>query len=128
MSETDLIPARHADIFWNDEPKKDPEDSRRAGHEVVVLNRDPALGRRSLDTDPGHNCSHGSMVAGWLEDGHQIHNPAGLFAYNWLAKGSSPESIHAALREFAKIEECVWAREMLAAVEWHNRPDEPIEY
>lgn len=119
-----LIPAKHADFYWND----DPNNPVTAGVEVLVVDRSPGQPPRSRANDPGHlDSSHGAMAAGWMEDGHPLHNPAGLFAYNWLARGSSPEAILAALRELAKIEECGWAREMLAAIEWRNRPDEPEE-
>lgn len=121
MSDAELIPAKFADFFWNEEPG----NIRTGGPEVLVLNRDPGRFPRDRASDPTHlDSSHGSMVMGWMEDGHPLHNPAGLFAHNWLSKGSSPASIEAALRQIAKIEECTWAREMIAAIDWRRAREE----
>lgn len=119
MSETALIPAKYADIFWNDDPAL---SHRAAGPEVLILDRSPGQPPRSRATDPTHlSCSNGAMISGWMQEDHPLRNPAGVFAHNWLAKGSSPEAVRAALREFAKIKECQWAREMLAVIDWRSQ-------
>lgn len=119
MSEA-LIAARHADIYWNTEP----ENRHAGGAEVLVVDRGPNGVPRNRQNDPKEFWrSSGSMVGGWLTDGMPHHNPAGLFASVWLLRGSSPASVHAALREFAKIEECGWAREMLDMFDQHAAQD-----
>ena len=47
----------------------------------------------------------------------------GVFSDVWLRGPASAEAIRAALREFGKIEECGWARRMLAALETADRPN-----
>lgn len=125
MSETKLIPAKHADIFWNDEPGR----HGAGGEEVLVVDSSPGQPVRVRETDLIHlDNSHGSMVMGWCEDDHPMHSPIGIFTRNWLVEGSKPESVRAALREFAKIEEADWARQMLAVFDWvEERRSEPSD-
>ena len=126
MAAQTLIPAAQADIFWNDEPGNE----RAAGSEVLILDRSQRFDPNAVFpglavSDPEHLlCSTGAMSSGWMEDDHPLSNPAGVFAHNWIAKGSSPEALMSALREFAKIEECSWAREMVAAFDWGKKMED----
>lgn len=87
MPEAKLIPAKHADIFWNDESPY----QRAGGSEVLVLDRRQTVGRGVGHGDPEHlDQSTGAMGSGWLTSGHPLDTPAGTFAFNWLSKGSSP--------------------------------------
>lgn len=106
------IPAKSAVIFWNDDPKK---PNRVGGSEVLVARFEDT--RR--DDNPRHlSCSAGADSEGWMTSGHAIDNPAGRFASVWLRRDASPDAIRAALVQFAQIEECEWAREMLAAFDY----------
>lgn len=114
MSST-RIPARYAEVFWNDDPGR---LDRAGGTEVLVLDaRRPD--RRS--GDPGQLfCSAGAMSADWTTGSHALDQPAGLFASVWLRRDASPDAIRAALVQFAQIEECDWARQMLAAFDYRD--------
>lgn len=104
------IPARYAEIFWNDDPAR---PGRAGGDQVLVLDH-----RRSdrITADPKHlRCSAGAMQADWTTGSHALDQPAGVFAAYWLRRDASPDAIRAALVQFSQIEECEWARQMLAA-------------
>ena len=107
---TPRIPARYAEIFWNDDPVR---PNRAGGPEVLVLDR-----RRPdrASADPKHlRCSTGAMSVEWTTGTHALDQPAGVFATYWLRRDASPDAIRAALVQFGQIEECEWARQMLAA-------------
>jgi hypothetical protein len=100
-----LIPEKRAMVVWNTigtgvQPSDDV---------VVHEYRDAKM---TLGT---HDCSAGACGAGWCEADHPRDNPAGLFAsiiFDAPAPASRPV-IRAWLEQFAKIDSCEWARQML---------------
>ncbi|MFC6792710.1 hypothetical protein ACFQE0_26020 [Methylobacterium komagatae] len=105
------IPARFAEICWNDDPTR---PDRAGGSDVLVLDRRMRPDRRV--GDPKYlSCSAGAMSAEWTTGSHALDHPAGVFASVWLCRDASPDAIRAALVQFAHVAECDWARQMLAA-------------
>lgn len=105
-----LIPAEHARIFWNDDPSR---PNRAGGTEVLVLDK------RHSHEDPRHlSCSAGAFGREWMVGSHALDRPAGVFASVWLRRDASPDAIRAALVQFAHIEGCDWAGQMLASFDY----------
>lgn len=110
MPASKLIPAKHARIFWNDDPSR---SNRAGGTDVLVLDKRASYG------DPSHlSCSAGAFGSEWMVGRHALDRPAGVFASVWLRRGASPDAIRAALVQFAHIEGCGWANQMLAAFDY----------
>jgi hypothetical protein len=106
---SDRIPDEHAQILWCENEEGKVSDI------CVVDYRDTELQEQMAKE---YTSSNGADTAGWLSEVNPIANPAGLFAY--LAFRCSFETAAVAMecvREFASIENCEWARKMLAAME-----------
>ncbi|MBX3498433.1 MAG: hypothetical protein KF889_03250 [Alphaproteobacteria bacterium] len=67
-----------------------------------------------FDSDAFPN-SFGRVVEGWME-GDPRMTPDGIFAGMLVDGFASTKSLIQALREFALVEECDWARRFLAAM------------
>ena len=107
-------PAKYVDVFWNRE-----DDGRVKDVEVVFIPRrevgdddkansfwrEYATYNDRWESDLGNSCSD------WLQPGGQT--PEGIFGYLLGSGFSSPKELERALEEFAHIDECAWAREML---------------
>jgi len=107
----DMMDGKDATILW----QEDGDGVRDV--KVVYQPRDPA--------DPWHNpemdqyrrlqCSNGNCCAGWME-GDPRSTPEGLYMqWSLMEHFTSKEEHLAALRELARIRECQWARDMVAA-------------
>jgi hypothetical protein len=107
----ELIPAKHAEIFWN----RDRTSDRLApNEEVLVLDRRTRFRDGRCVSNPRHLwSSYGAMCSDWMK-GDPYYTPEALFARAWLDRKPSPAALRAALREFSKIRECDWARRALA--------------
>jgi hypothetical protein len=107
-----LYPARHVDIFWNWDNEHKAKDV-----EVVFIPRDVDLPKNEYygrqfdhyvmqwDFDLGNSCSD------WLQD--PLFTPEGVFGVLLRDGFSNETELQRALEEFARIEECEWARNML---------------
>jgi hypothetical protein len=121
MTTEKLIPVQYAEIFWNDE-----RDLLTGGPDVVVTDIRERLAeykRTGKDPTKHYYSSTGAHIEDWNTDGRSQTKPEGVFAANWLGRPSSREAIKAALREFGKIEECEWARQMYETLDWRDRRD-----
>lgn len=108
------IPAKFAEIFWNG-------DVGAAPRELVVVDRRTRFtkGRlmpgRSFDE---YGMSLGAMEADWLlKEDDPTNTPEGVFAYLYLDQTPDRTTIKSGLKEFAKIQECEWARRMFKALD-----------
>ena len=114
LSQTGRYPATHVDIFWNITDEWTIKDA-----EVVFVPRE-AL------TDQNRQAEYAKYVRQWdenlgncteqwlKEDGYTPERIFGRFIDYGFA---SDTEIHRALKEFAHIEECEWARLMLRGFE-----------
>jgi hypothetical protein len=109
-----FYPAADVDIFWNVD-----DDSKVHDVEVVLAPRS-ALSNRLLQqkfaawnsqwiSDLGVSCS------GWLQPGDL--NPAKVFGQLLRRGFKSQDEFFSALREFAHIDQCDWARDILEGME-----------
>jgi hypothetical protein len=107
-------PVEFVDIFWNrdnDGKVKDVEvvfiPRRKVGDdkEVDGFWDEYAAYNKRWESDLRNSCSD------WLQPGGQT--PEGIFGYLLGTGFSSPQELERALEEFAHIEKCAWAREML---------------
>lgn len=114
------FPAKRAEFFMNSEVGQAP-------HEFVVVDqatrfKDGQVSRDNVvDEYRQYRQSLGAHCAWWLDgSGYPTSTPEGVFAEEFLARNPQAEQIKAALAEFSKIEECAWARLMLAAIEYRE--------
>ncbi|MFH6786799.1 hypothetical protein [Methylobacterium sp. MA0201] len=115
-----LIPAEHAEFFWNSEPGKAP-------HEFVVMDiRERQKQREETGRDPSqrYNSSMGAHVIDWLTGDGPHDHPEGLFATEWVDRGTDRKTIKQALHEIGKIDRCEWARLMYSALDFYDRRSE----
>lgn len=116
MTTGQLIPAAHADVYWND-----ADEALVDGASILVLDSRQIPGSELLKRRVAkYSSSAGSHVMGWMADDHPFMRPEGLFINVWVDRGCTKEAMSEVLEEFAKIEECEWARTMLAAFELLN--------
>lgn len=96
-----LVPAATATFVW------DTDDRSRVTQ--VEVRSGP------LSQDDFEN-SAGAIGLGWMEGDPRLR-PAGIFAW-MLADGGfdGRDGLASALRAFGQVEECQWARDMLAAL------------
>lgn len=107
------IPAKEAIILWSTGDGVTPTDV------VAVVRR----GDWRIEDGRNYPSSLGAICSGWCEDGHPLSSPEGVFAAQILAGPTSPQVITAWLEEFATIEECEWARAMIAALLFRQERD-----
>src|ERR1700752_1901660 len=106
---TDYLPDQHAQVLWNEN-----EDFQIT--EICIVYYSDAQLQNQLAGR--YQNSNGADTTGWLSNAHPIANPAGLFGYLAFRCGFHSKAVATeCLREFAQIEGCAWAREMLAAIE-----------
>jgi hypothetical protein len=117
-----MIPAIHAEVFFNRSEVTLPPE------ELVVVDRRTRFKGGVVDVKnlingyDDYNCSLGAHCSGWMvDDDDPNSSPEGIFASNWIAMNPEKEAMKMALRQFAKIDECAWARTMLAAVERYEK-------
>ncbi len=112
------IPAKHAEIFWNQ------AEPIGLATDMVVVDRRLRfpLGQKlaSITMDQYRN-SRGAMEADWCGGEDPQASPEGVFAAYWLDRCQDRAAIKQALVEFAKIEECAWARTMLKVLDGFDR-------
>ncbi len=116
-----MIDVKDARIFWNTEIG----DACRAHGDVPARWSGPSrvtdlvvveITARNKDTDwwaysERYDCSDGNCWSGWATaDGH---GPEVVFRGLLVTGFKSPDHLIDAIREFAKIRQCRWAREML---------------
>lgn len=108
-----LIPAKEAVILWNR-----VRGTLNASDDVVVV-RFP----ENNETAEVYDCSVGAVSVGWCHAGDPLDWPEGWFAQVvFNAPDPMPRATVAAwLQQFGKIEECGWARQMLAAMVIQDR-------
>ena len=113
-----MIKAKDAHIFW-DELMVERGELNKPTARVLVT--DTLEGPHN---DPGsphrYAKSWGAHANGWCTDDHPLSSPEGVFALCLFGAGTQPAPLpvfKAWLGEFSKIEECGWARKMLAALE-----------
>jgi len=105
--------AKDVTFVWGEDDKMRITEVRVLRH-VGDMDHDARGGRALFDTDAFPN-SFGFVEAGWME-GDPRMTPDGVFA-GMLADGfSSARHLVRALKEFATVQECDWARRFLAAM------------
>lgn len=111
----DSIPVKHAEFFWNAEFRQAPSKL------VVVDERSRIIPGSDGIRDQGPyehlSSSLGAHSGSWMDEGSPNGTPEGIFASLWLDRSADRASIKAGLKQLSKIEECAWARRMLAALE-----------
>lgn len=116
MTTANLIPAAHVDVYWND-----VEDAKAGGSNVLVIDRRELTGSEALKRRVAtYSSSAGSHMLGWMTGSHPFERPEGLFINVWTDRGATKETMTETLEQFAKIEECEWARAMQSAFERLN--------
>ena len=113
MTRTSLIPARRALIGWSY-----AEDGKGIG-KVIVIEQDPTKPPSYLGPPEWQECTFtaGACDMAWLRPGAPDQTPAGVFGDMLTAEGfANPGWAEVALREFAKIAGCDWARTMARAM------------
>lgn len=113
-----LYPARFVQIFWDTDKEHRVENlevvfvPRGAG--VIPHRKDDPTFWQSYGRYIGEwDCDLGNSVAGWMEP--QGSTPATVWGQLILRGFASQDEMIDALEEFAYIEECEWARDMLRA-------------
>jgi hypothetical protein len=110
LSSNGRYPAKHVDIFWNRD-----DDQRITDVEVVFIPRaalrDEELQAEYAQYNKRWTSDLGNSTEHWLEE--HGYTPEDIFGH-LLRHGFRSEKVtQVALREFAHIEECEWARLML---------------
>jgi hypothetical protein len=115
MTENATFPAEYAEFFSNNEPGK-------PAHELLVVDRrtrfkDGVIEGTATTRYREYAGSLGAHCAGWMTEDRPTSTPEGVFAF--LCLDSLPERalIRSALVQVGKIEECKWARQMVAALD-----------
>ncbi len=112
MSNEKLIPAEHVDVYWNAH-----EDLKSGTFEILVIDRRELSGNEELQREAArYSSSAGCHMDSWLASEHPFLKPEGLFINVWTECGADREAMKSALEQFAKIQECEWARTMLAGL------------
>jgi hypothetical protein len=112
VTEAGSIPLAHAGICWNLERERRPGEPIE---DLTVVNfgdggREDPRWRAAVSTD-------GACMLEWKEGRNPRHTPLGMFA-EMCFDGTIPRGMgfDRLLKEFAKIEGCDWALQMLAAL------------
>lgn len=109
---------RNVQIWWNGPPRVSDVYVEYVPH-AVRYGHEPApdgfwSAQRALTIDM--DCDAGNSCADWCDGTDLRSTPAGVFGGMLLDGGfASPDEMVKALRQFAKIEQCEWAREVLAS-------------
>ena len=105
-AERDAIPAREAVILW-----RHSDDRHRRVVDVLVTR----LGDGAV-RDRSWRCSWGAVYTDWLSPGDWTMNPEWVFGELLLVQYGfrDGEVAEKAIRMFARIRECDWARRMVA--------------
>lgn len=112
LPKSGLYPERDVDIFWN------------VNDDLKIIDVEVAYIPRRLLADPSDEfwnqwamfddqwiSNMGNSLADWL--GKEGDNPATIFGYMSYSGFDSKDVLEKTLEEFAHIEECQWARDML---------------
>lgn len=113
QKQPERIAAKDAVILW----AEDRDTLYPTAAASVTVKGSPLI--RDAKTYPN---SLGAICMGWCEDDHPLSNPEGVFAHQlfWseMLGGDVNKALRPWLTEYSKIEECEWARKMLAALEY----------